>query len=115
MHSSLFFLLDDKKKKQTAPAKYLQKLTEGKKIKVSEKQIKDNLKIGDFVRIPNQETKSLFSKNARLTNYSDEVYRIVARDRARYKLIKGADILPISYLPRQLLKVDALVFSKKSN
>ena len=49
-----------------------------------------------------------------MTNYSDEVYRIVARDRARYKLIKVVDILPISYLPRQLLKVDAK-YSKEKN
>ena len=39
----------------------------------------------------------------------------MARDRARYKLIKGADILPISYLPRQLLKVDGRDFKNQIN
>lgn len=62
----------------------------------------DPFKIGDYVRtvIP----RNVFTKAMREPNWSEDVYQILTRDGARYKLIDhNYKMLPIAYLPRQLL------------
>lgn len=65
----------------------------------------DPFQIGDYVRhiLPG----TIFTKPTREPAYSSEIYRIVARDGARYKLMSLPDfkILKKSFLPRQLRKV----------
>jgi hypothetical protein len=65
----------------------------------------DHLKIGDYVRIINP--RNIFSKPTREPDWSDDVYRIMTRDHARYVLVdKYFKIVDLHYLPRQLLKVE---------
>jgi hypothetical protein len=64
----------------------------------------DPFSIGDYVRIPHM--PGPFPKNARMQKWSDEVYRILSRDRARYIIMDSKEnVLDIKYLPRQLLHV----------
>ena len=60
--------------------------------------------IGDSVRVVIPRT--VFSKPTREPTWSDEVYRIYTRDHARWVLTdSNYKVIPLHYLPRQLLKV----------
>ena len=64
----------------------------------------DPFSIGDYVRIPFP--AGPFPKSARTQRWSDEVYRILSRDRARYSVMDSSKkVLSVKYLPRQLLIV----------
>jgi hypothetical protein len=68
------------------------------------RELIDPFNSGDYVRI--QKMKKTFDKRVRNTDYSDDVYRIIYRDGARYILAdKNYNFLDEKYLPRQLLKV----------
>ena len=64
--------------------------------------------IGDSVRVVIPRT--VFSKPTREPTWSDEVYRIYTRDHARWVLTdSNYKVIPLHYLPRQLLKVPHLI------
>ena len=66
----------------------------------------DPFSIGDHVRHPYKQGP--FPKNAREQKWSDGVFRILSRDRARYILMDMDNkVLDTKYLPRQLLAVPA--------
>jgi hypothetical protein len=71
-----------------------------------DKPIIDNLKIGDNVRILKK--RDIYHKGVRNSDWSDEVFSIFMRDGAKYKLLNSDfEIVELSYLPRQLLKVES--------
>jgi len=77
------------------------------------REINDNLKIGDYVRIAN--TPGKFTKATRELTYGDEIYRILTRDKARYILINSkGEVVDQPYLPRMLLKVPKPAKESKS-
>ena len=70
-----------------------------------ERELIDPFSIGDYVRIP-YKGQQFMAKNAREQKWSDEIYRIVSMDHARYVVIDDKyKSLDMSYLPRQLLAV----------
>ena len=61
----------------------------------------DPFSIGDYVRV--RLGTGVFVKAARTQKWSDDVYRILNRDRARYVIInRGYSVMPLNYLPKQL-------------
>jgi hypothetical protein len=75
----------------------------GKKYK-NDRELIDPFSPGDYVRL--LKSKTIFTKKVRETDYSDEVYRILYREKARYAILDSSnELMPDYYLPRQLLLV----------